>query len=328
MKIAITGASGHIGGVLCRDLLTEGHEVVALVRSSTKALKDLKLTKVDGDVLHLDSLRLLMQGCDAVIHAAGAIKLGYKFNKKLHDINVVGTKNVLQIAKELNIPKVIHFSSIHVFKQRPYEEELNETRGFVDEKSVFYDQTKRDGHLLALEAAKNGQHVVVVCPTGVVGPIDFAPSKLGKAVIDIYNGKIPAVVKGGFDFVDVRDVVQGALLALEKGRSGETYILGGHYYSIKAFADMVLHVKNSKKKMAVLPFFMAILGVPFIKLWAFLTKEPPLYDRVYMDILQDGNKKVSSNKAKNELGYQPRPLTETIADTINWFKESGKIKTK
>lgn len=328
MKIGITGASGHIGSVLCRELINANHDVVALIRSSSKALKGLSITKVDGDVLDVDSLRQFMQDCDVVIHAAGAIKLGYKFNKKIHDINVIGTKNVLEIAKEVGVKKVIHFSSIHVFKQSPYDVELNETRQFVAEKSIFYDQTKRDGHLLALEAAKNGQDVVIVCPTGVVGPFDFQPSKLGKAVIDIYKGKIPAVVKGGFDFVDVRDVVQGTMLALEKGKSGEAYILGGSYYTIKEFADCVLDIKNKKRKMTVLPFFMAIIGVPFVKLWSLLTKQPPLYDKVYMDILQDGNRKISSSKAKNELGYTPRLLKETIIDTIDWFVQTGKIKEK
>lgn len=326
MKIAITGASGHIASVLSANLIQQGHDVVALVRNDDRALKDFQLTKVKGDVMDPNSLRELMNGCDAVIHAAGAISLGYKFNRKIHDINVIGTKNVLEVAKEQGVKRVVHFSSIHVFKQFPYDVSLDESREFVSNKSIFYDQTKRDGHLLALEAVKNGQDVVIVCPTGVLGPFDHKPSKLGKAIIDIYNGKIPAVVKGGFDFVDVRDVVNGAISALFNGKTGETYILGGKFHSIKEFSNIVLNVKKKERKLPELPISMALIGLPFIKSYAFITRRPPLYDKVYLDILQDGNKQISSDKAMNDLGCVTRSMQETIEDTISWFKESGKIK--
>lgn len=325
MKIAVTGAAGHIGSAICRELLERGYEVQALVYNDYDAIRELPVTFIKGNVLDRASLTKLMGACDVVIHTAGMIELGYKFVQKVYDINVIGTKNVLEVARESGIKKVVHFSSIHAFNHQPYDIPIDETRHFVTEKSVFYDQTKRDGHMQAQEAAKNGQHVVIVCPTSAVGPPDHKPSKLGKAVIDIYKGSVPAVVKGGFDFADVRDMARGTVLALEKGRAGETYILGGKYYTIKEFSNLVLEAKGTKKRLVELPLFVASVGLPFVKSYAYLTKKPPLYDKAYIDILQDGNKLTLSTKAQQELGYSVRELGETLSDTVEWFRNSRKL---
>lgn len=326
MKIAVTGAAGHIGSEICRALLHKGYEVKALVHQSSEAIRGLPVTKVKGNILNPDSLSTMMEGCDAVIHTAAVISLGYKFVQSVYDVNVTGTKNVFSAAKEFGVKRVVHFSSIHAFSQQPYDQPVDELCSFVSDNSVFYDQTKRDGHLLALDAVKGGQDIVIVCPTGVLGPPDTKPSKLGKAVIDIYRGAVPAVVKGGFDFVDVRDVASGAVAALEKGKGGEAYILGGHYFSIKSFSELVLEMKGKKKQLLELPLFVARLGLPFVRLYARIAQKEPLYDKAYLDILQDGNKQILSKKAAMELGYSPRLLQETLFDTINWFREAGKIK--
>lgn len=325
MKIAVTGATGHIGYTLCKALLHQGHEVTALLFADHETLNDLPVKKVNGDVLIRESVKELVKNADAVIHTAAAIELGYHFNKQLYEVNVTGTKNILEMAKESGVKKVVHFSSIHAFSQKPYELPLDESRQFVSNQSVFYDQTKRDSHLLALEAAKNGQQVVVVCPTAVVGPEDHKPSKLGKAIIDIYKGTVPAVIKGGFDFVDVRDLVSGCIAAMERGRSGETYLLGGKYYSLKEFANLVLHLKGIKKNLTELPLSIAYIGLPLIKLFASISGKRPLYDKPYIDILQDGNKMILTQKAQNELGFTVRPLEETMKDTIDWFKKNGRL---
>lgn len=325
MRVAVTGAAGHIGAAICRELISTGHEVVVLVYTDISALKDLPVTIVKGNVLDRESLQELMGQCDAVIHTAGMIELGYKFIQEVYDINVTGTKNVLGAAKSAGVKKVVHFSSIHAFSHKPYDVPIDESRPFVTEKSVFYDQTKRDGHVLAREAAREGLDVVIVCPTSAVGPPDHKPSKLGKAVIDIYNGSVPAVVKGGFDFADVRDMAKGAVSALNHGRAGETYILGGRYYTIKEFSDLVLEAKGTKKRLTELPLFVANIGLPFVKSYAYLTKKQPLYDKAYIDILQDGNKLTLSTKAQEELGYSVRELGETLTDTVEWFRLAGRL---
>lgn len=325
MKIGITGAAGHLGATICRTLIDKGYEVVAFVHNDMEALKDLPIRIIRGDILDRNSLTSFIAECDAVIHAAGSIELSYKFEKKTYDINVLGTKNILEIAKEVKTLKLVYISSVHVFRQKPYDIQLDETRPFVSDDSVFYDQTKRDAHILAQEAAENGQDVVVVCPSAIIGPNDYKPSKLGKAIVDIYKGKFPALFKGGFDFVDVRDIAEGTIAALEKGRSGETYILSGKYYTLKELSNFVFEAKGVNKKLMALPLTLAYAGLPIIKTIAYITNKPPLYDKLYVDVLKDGNRETSSIKAQEELGYSPRTLKETLHDTINWLKSQHKI---
>lgn len=325
MRIAVTGASGHIGGAVCRELLRRGYEVVALIHHNDSAVLDLRVTIVKGNISNQNSLDELIGQCDAVIHSAALISLGYGFNQRVYDINVSGTKYVLDKAKQYGVKKVVHFSSIDAFDPFPGNLPLDESRSFVTDQSIFYDQTKREAHQLALDAASEGLPVVIVCPTAVLGPPDYTPSKLGKAIMDIYKGNIPAVVRGGFDFSDVRDVASGAVLALEKGMAGETYILGGAYYTLKQFADNILEIKGVGKRLIELPMFLADLGLPFVKGYAFLANRPPLYDRTYLNILQDGSRNISSRKAQQNLGYQCRDLMTTLTDTIKWFREMDKL---
>lgn len=325
MRIGITGAAGHLGATLCRTLIDKGYEVVAFVHNDVEALKELPVKLVKGDVLDRDSLKAFIAKCDAVIHAAGAIELSYKFEQKTYDVNVLGTKNILEVAKEIKTVKLVYVSSVHVFRQKPYDMPLDESRPFVADDSVFYDQTKRDAHQLALKAAQDGQDVVVVCPSAIIGPNDYKPSKLGKAIMDIYKGKFPALFKGGFDFVDVRDIAEGTLAALEKGRPGHTYILSGKYYTLKELSRYIFEVKGVDKQLMALPLNVAYAGLPVIKTISYITRKPPLYDRLYIDVLKDGNRATSSNKAQEELGYSPRTLEETIRDTILWLKSQQKI---
>lgn len=327
MKIAVTGASGLIGSVLCRTLLEKGNEVSGMSRSGiSKHLSHRNFTFIKGDILRKGDLQILMEGCDAVIHTAAAIQLGYGFSQSLYDINVTGTQNVLEVAQQMNVSKIIHFSSVHAYNHLPKDQVLNESRDFVFDNVVFYDITKRDSHQLALKAAENGQHVCVVCPSSVIGFPDERPSKIGKAIMDIYNEKVPAVIKGGFDFVDVRDVVDGCLVALEKGVSGESYILSGKYYSLKEFADLILSIKGSQKTLKVLPRFIAHIGLPFIKSYAYFAGKEPLYDATYIKILKEGNPNISHEKANKYLAYSPRDLKLTLTDTIQWFKENNKLQ--
>lgn len=325
MKVAVTGASGHIGSEVCRQLLRQGHEVVGLVHNDTKAIEGLPLTCVKGNVTDPECLKELLTGCEALIHTAAVIELTYGFCRAVHDVNVTGTQYVLDVASSCGLRRVVHFSSVHVFKQSPYDEVLNESRALVGNDSLYYDQSKRDGHLLAIKAARKGTEVIVLCPSGVVGPPDFKPSHLGKAVKDIYSGNVPAVIRGGFDFVDVRDVASAAVNALAKGRSGEAYILAGQYCTLKQFADWVLKEKPGSRPIGELPMWVAKAALPLVKLFSRITGKRPLYDKTYLDVLQDGNRFVSSEKAEKELGFKARDLELTLHDTVRWLKDKGKL---
>lgn len=324
MKIAVTGATGHIGREVCRLFNRLGHEVRAYVRTSIEGF-DASIQQIEGDILDEDSLRICFENCDAVIHSAGKIDLGYSIDEELYSVNVLGTKNVLKIAKHCKVNKVINVSSIDMFDFLPIIQPVSEMSSFVTDDSIYYDQTKRDAYFIAKTASEKGQFVVSVCPTAVLGAPDEKLSKLGKAVLDIYRGRIPAIVKGGYDFVDVQDVAKGIALALERGKSGETYILGGNYCSLKDFSKLILQTKGKRKALPEVPLFLAYIGIPFVWSYAKFTKSPPLYDKVYLDILRKGNPSILSDKAKRELGYQPRSLEETINELINWFKSTKQI---
>jgi dihydroflavonol-4-reductase len=325
MVIGVTGASGHIGNLLCQELIKQGFTVRALMRTESRLLSNKGVEVIIGDICNPDTLPIFAKSCDILIHAAALIDLGYHFDQRIYDTNVTGTKNILEAARQAVVKKVICFSSIHAFSHAPFDEPLDEQRLLVGDKAVFYDRTKRDAMRLALSAAENGQQVCVLCPTGVIGPPDHRPSKLGKAIIDIYNGSVPAVIKGGFDFVDVRDIVAGTIKAIDHGRSGEVYILSGHYLTIRELSALVLSARGTKKKLVELPMFIADLFLPFVKLYAQITGKEPLYDRPYLDILRFSNRRISAAKATHDFGYQSRPMTETIQDIIDWFRKNNKL---
>ncbi len=325
MKIAVTGASGHIGYSICKELLSQGFEVKALVRQLQTLPTSLQLEEILGDVMDTDSLHHLLTDCQAVIHTAGIIDLDYKHSQIMYNINVQGSKNVVDIAKEKGIKRFVHFSSVHAYSQKPHNAPVDEYRHFIGENALYYDQTKRDAHQYAIASADTDFEVIVLCPTSVIGPPDHKVSKLGQAVIDICKGKVPAVVRGGFDFVDVRDIAKGAVSALSNGRSKESYILGNEYLTIKAFSNEILAAAGQKKRLKELPLFMAYVGLPFVKAFATISKRPAIYDRAYIDILADGNACTLSEKAKKELNYAPRPIKETLQETVTWFKKEGKL---
>jgi len=323
MKFAITGASGHIGANLCRTLIDQGHHVKALVNEYTRSLDQLDVEVVDGNLLDISSLKKLIKDTEIVIHLAATISINGKNDHELLAINVEGTKNLLQCNREDPVRRFIHFSSIHAIVHDPLDTVLDETRGLAVEDHILYNSSKAISHQLVLDAAAEGMDTVIINPTSVVGPYDFRPSLMGKAMLQIVNRKLPGLIPGGYDFVDVRDIVDGTLLAVEKGRSGESYLLSGKWLSLPDLAKLIGSITGDQRKWTILPFWLAQLGVPFLQAYARLKGTDPLYTKESLEILKTSHNMISCEKAKEELGYNPRPLEETIRDTIEWFKENG-----
>ncbi|MCO6460361.1 MAG: NAD-dependent epimerase/dehydratase family protein [Saprospiraceae bacterium] len=326
MKIGVTGAAGHIGTAICHELVRQGHEVNALVFRDNSSLKDLPVKYFSGDISDKKSLTNWAKHCEYIIHAAAGFGLAKNQDPRLFQLNVTGTQNVIDVAIEYSIKRLVYISSIVVFSSHPQNIMMDESREFVRDGSFDYWITKRDAHLLVKDSSKKGLDIVIVCPTSVIGPPDKKPSKIGNALINIYQRKIPFIFEGGFDFTDVRDVAFGIVGALLDGHSGETYILGGHYHTIKEFADMVLKIKGSWRRAIRLPYQIVYAALPFVSLYAGITHTQPLYEAGYIDTLRHSNKFISSEKARRHFGYLSRPLEETIYDTILYFKNSGKLK--
>jgi dihydroflavonol-4-reductase len=323
MNIAVTGASGHIGANLCRELLQQGHSVRALVHKTDQGIKDLLLEFVRGDLMDPSSLSLLVRNVDIVFHLAAVISIQVKKAEEIFEKNIGGTQNILKAASKEGVKRFIHFSSIHALVHEPFDRTLDESRPLALEDRMEYSRSKALAEWAVQEAVKEGLDVVILNPTAVIGPFDYAPSLLGRALIMIHQGKIPALVHGGCDWVDVRDVVQASVAAMEKGEKGERYLLSGYWKTLGELAELIYGISGRRyKKMTCTPG-LARLGLPFLKLYCRLIGSQPLYTRDSLRILQTGHKEISCDKAGRCLGFNPRPIEETLRDTFKWFKANG-----
>ena len=326
MKIAVTGANGHVGVILCKTLTEQGHEVRALTHVHTNGLQKIPVTFIKGDLLDQESLRSLLKDADVVFHLAARISITGDKDGMVARINTEGTRNILAVAMECKVKRFIHFSSIHAFQQQPQKEPLDETRPLVENEGFAYDRSKAAGERAVMEAVRNGLNAIVLSPTAIIGPADPEPSLIGNAVIDIYNHKIPSLVPGGYDWVDVRDVVAAAVAAIDQGKIGEKYLLAGHWHSLQEFSGLIREHSGRKTVNTVLPMWIARFGLPFITLFSKLSGIKPLYTSESLTIITEGNRMISNAKARSELNFNPRPLTETIKDFLIWLKENGNIQ--
>jgi len=325
MRIAITGSTGHIAAALIPLLIEKGYSIRALVHEKKPGFNSSSVEIIQGNILQASTLPDLVSGCDVVIHTAAKISINSDHDPSVYAINVTGTKNIFTAAKYAEVKRFIHISSIHAYQQYPRNELLNETRQYCSDKAHLYDRSKRDAEKFVLENASAEMETVVLNPTAVVGPPDQQPSLMGQAMIDMYNNKLPALVNGGFDFCDVRDVAEGILNSIHKGRNANTYLLSGEWMHLSVLHQLIMDMKGQKRNIPVLPGWTAYMGLPFIRLFARLKNQPPLYSKESLDALLLASKNISSKKATEELGYRSRPLLETFTDCINWYKQAGMI---
>jgi len=211
MKIAVTGANGHVGYNLCKSLLDKGFKVKALVHQHTDAIRKLDLTLVKGDLLEKSTLLDLLDEADVVFHLAAQISITGDPSGSVYRNNAEGTRNVISASRDRKIKRFIHFSSIHAFCQDPQEMPLDESRPLVGPEAFAYDRSKADGERAVMEAARNGLDAVVLSPTAIIGPADPQPSLTGNAVLQLIHHKIPALVPGGYNWIDVRDIADTAI---------------------------------------------------------------------------------------------------------------------
>lgn len=323
MKIAVTGASGHIGVNLCQELIQNGHSVKALIHKNDHGIKELPLECVPGNLMDASLLSRLVKGAEVVFHLAAVISIQVRNKEELFEKNVKGTENVLNAARKEGVRRVIHFSSIHALVHEPFDRILDEGRSLALKDGVDYSRSKALSELVVQEAVKEGLDVVILNPTAVIGPFDYAPSLLGRALILMYRGKIPALISGGYDWVDVRDVVKAAIVSIEKGEKGERYILSGHWKNLCELAELTYEISGERyKKMTCSPG-LARIGLPFLKLYCRLNSTQPLYTKDSLKILQTAHSHVSCEKARKRLGFNPRPMEETLRDTFDWYKMNG-----
>jgi dihydroflavonol-4-reductase len=326
ITVAVTGASGHIGNVVCRKLLEQGHHVRAGYHHDKQSLLDLDLELVQGDVASLADMIHLLQGCEMVIHCAGIISISGDPDGQVYRINTEGPKNVLDASLANGVRRIIHISSVHTVTELPHSEPYDETRPYKTPADPVYDYSKALGEQMLLEGAiGTALEVIILRPSSVLGPFDFKPSLLGAALLDFYFEKIPFLPQGGYDFVDVRDVAQAAVNAMYLGRSGEAYVLSGEYYRFKKLARVIKKVTGKKVPQRVIPYRWLKALLPFVMWYARWTKSSPAFTRESIDIIYHGHPHMNHAKAKKELHFTCRSLEESLQDFYHWQKERGKI---
>ena len=338
--VIVTGANGHLGNTIIRMLAKRPWEIRGLVLQqemdqmereqaggSAQAFpKRENVHYYAGNVRDPETLRPLFENTgDAevyVIHTAGIIDISEHVSPMLYDVNVNGTKNMVRLCGEYGVKRLLYVSSVHAVPEQDKMSVLEETDHFSpDTVEGAYAKTKAEATQAVLDAAAAGLDAVVVHPSGILGPYDRSGNHLVQMVTDYIQGKLPACVNGGYDFVDVRDVAKGCLLALDRGKSGECYILSNRHYEIRDVLEMVRRVAGGKK-LPVLPMWMAKMAAPFMQWSARVKKERPLYTSYSLYTLQS-NDKFSHDKATRELGYHPRDLLETMRDTVKWYRKEA-----
>ncbi|HUV08201.1 MAG TPA: NAD-dependent epimerase/dehydratase family protein [Spirochaetia bacterium] len=325
MITAVTGASGHVGANLVRALLNQGRRVRALVHRDTRAFEGLEIEQVESDLLKPESLKNAFRGAGVVYHLAALITVSKRESRLLRALNVEGVKNVIEACLSCGVRRLVHFSSIHSFSHVPEDEAIDETRALVGPgEGLAYDRTKAESESLLLRAVKTGLDAVILNPTAIIGPYDYKPSYMGRFLLALYAGRIPTLVDGGFNWVDVGDVVRGAISAETLGRSGERYILPGQWLSIRDLARIAERVSGRKMPKTVCPMGLARIGAPFVAALSRVIGGEPLYTSGSLYTLRH-HRYVSHEKAARVLGYQPRPIEETLRDTFEWFVQNGYI---
>lgn len=321
----VTGASGHAGANLVRALINRGRSVRAVVHNDARALEGLDLDRVAADVTDVTSLRRAFEGADVVYHLAAQISLGMDNREGLRRINVIGPANVVAACLDCRVRRLVHFSSIHALQQEPLHDPIDESRPYVCAADCApYDLSKAAGEQEVLKGMERGLDAVIIRPTAITGPYDYRPSHFGQALLFLAKGKMPALVPGGFDWVDSRDVAEGAIRAEECAKSGAKYLLSGHWLSLADVAGMVAEDASVPCPKLMLPLWMAYIGLPFCAVQAKLSGERQLYTRMSLNAVQS-NRNISHEAAARDLGYSPRAFRETVADTLAWFRKEGMI---
>jgi len=329
--IVVTGATGHVGNVLVRQLCDAGKTVRALVLpgEDCSALHGLGVELVEGNVLHPLDLERIFDGADVVFHLAGMISILPGRDERVWQVNVQGTRNVVAAAQQAGVGRLVYTSSIHALTRIPEGTVIDEQIPFDPQTEISdYDRSKATASLAVLQAVReSGLDAVIVCPTGIVGPHDYRLSEMGRLILDALRRKLTFSVDGAFDFVDVRDVARGHILAAELGRKGECYILSGEQMSIFGLVKLVQDLAKVNGRVVNVPYKLAAFVARFTPLLSRISRHTPRFTRYSLQTVRD-NSVICCHKAEQELGYHPRSLQESLADTVRWWVQQFGLPEK
>ena len=326
MRCFVTGATGFLGSHVARQLLKRGADLRLLVRSTSRTdnINDLQADRVVGDLRDVESLKRGMNGCEYVFHVAADYRLWAVNGQELYDSNVEGTSNVLQAARESHVRRVVYTSSVATMGFGNNGHMTDESTPVSLAKMIGdYKRSKFMAEQRVIEAARDGQNVVIVNPTTPIGERDIKPTPTGRIVVDFLKRKFPAYVDTGLNLVDVIDCADGHLLAMEKAAPGERYILGGENLTLKQILDKLAAITGLPSPSIRLPYAVAYAtGVVDTLVTGKIRQREP---RVTLDSVRMGRKKmfVTSAKAGRELGWNPGPVDGALRRAVEWFRANG-----
>jgi dihydroflavonol-4-reductase len=315
--VLVTGASGFLGWHVARVLLERGYPVRALVRQGSR-ITDLDVERVTGDLRDAASLERAVSGCGLLFHVAADYRLWARDPRELYRSNVDGTRNLLQAAQQAGVERVVYTSTVGCIGIPPHGVGTEETPVSIRDMAGDYKRSKFLAEQVALEFARGGLPVVIVNPTAPVGDHDVKPTPTGKIVLDFLNGDMPAFIDTGLNVVDVRDTAEGHVLACERGRSGERYILGSENLTLAQILQKLARITGRQAPTMKLPYAVAYCAGACSTAWAGITGKPP---RVPLDAVRMARKKmwVTHQKAQQELGFNPGPADQALARAVAWF---------
>ena len=321
--LVISGASGHVGNNVCRLAHAQGYKVRALAHTPEHmemGLGGLAVEKMLGDINDSSYLNKALKGADALLHLAAVISIDGDKEGKTDRVNYQGTRKIYAAAKAAGVKRVIYVSSIHAVDHDETSPVVDESSPLAVDHPIAYNRSK--ARTQAWLESENDSSAVTVNPTGIIGPNDFIPSQSGELLLKLMNNKMPAVLNAGFNWVDVRDVAEGILSVMEQGKQNR-YLLSGHYGTIKEISRMVGEVLGKKTVQRTAPMWAAKLSAPFAKALAGITKTPPQLTSESLFHLEHCGKNISHDRAAGDFGYSPRPLIQTIGDTVQWFLDNN-----
>lgn len=327
MKIFLTGGDGLLGSNLVRELLKKGHELKILVQPGrqTITLNGLNIERIEGDLLDIDSLTKAAEGAEAIYHVAASTSIWPSRNEIVNRVNIQGTQNIIALAKSLNVKKLVYVGTANSFSFGTKEEPGVEGTPYIAGKyGLDYMDSKFKAHQLIDEAVKDGVPAVVVNPTFMLGPYDSMPSS-GAMVLAVYKQEVPGFAPGGRNYICVKDAAIGIANALEKGRVGESYIIGNKNMSYKEAFTMMAKTLNVKAPKIPMPK-VAVLAYGKVSMWLFkLTGKKPVVSYPMAKIACDTHY-FSAAKAVKELGLPQSPIEEGIKECFDWLDKNGYIK--
>ncbi len=320
MRAVVTGASGHVGAALVRALVARGDRVAALVHRDVRALEGLEVEARRADVRDAAAIREALRDADVVFHAAARLSLDAGGDAETEATNVEGTRNVIAACRANGVRRLVHFSSVHALR-RDGSALLGEGEGLP------YERSKARAEREVLDAASNGLEAVVVSPCAVFGPFDFKPSYIGRVLILLAKGRIPATVRGGQSWVDVRDIASSAIAAAERGEPGSRYVLAGHWRSMQDFARLASRAAGARPPLGAVPRGLAKAFAPLAIRAMRAMGDEPLFTRASIDALEPTPRALDPEAAR-VLGHAPRPLEETLDETYAFFRAQGFIEER